>query len=190
MNSVEIIVVIIMIILVVFYIQNQNFEVEYVVSNVDGKRYLVKNLPDKKKAADRLARLNIQLKKLIHEMEKRFPHDESVKRLKQNYRPANISEGSEKHTYTSYSINKGEKIVFCLRSRDGSNKLVPFNVLKYVAIHELSHLMTKEIGHPKRFWDNFKKLLNIAIDIGIYKRIDYSKNPAKYCGLTIKSSVI
>lgn len=190
MNSVEIIVIIIMIILVVFYINNQNFEVEYVISNVDGKRYLVKNLPDKKKAADTLARLNIQLKKLISEMEKRFPDDESVQRLKKNYRPSNISEGSEKHTYTSYSINKGEKIVFCLRARDASNKLVSFNVLKYVAIHELSHLMTKEIGHPKVFWDNFKKLLNVAIDAGIYKKIDYSKKPARYCGLTIKSSVI
>jgi hypothetical protein len=190
MNSVEIVITIIMIILIVFYIQNQNFEVEYVISNVDGNRYLVKNLPDKKKAADMLAKLNISLQKLITEMERQHPEDEAVKRLKSNYRPANISEGSEKHTYTSYSINKGEKIVFCLRARDGSNKLVPFNVLKYVAIHELAHLMTRDIGHPKVFWDNFKRLLLVAVEIGVYKKTNYAESPAKYCGLTIKSSVI
>lgn len=190
MNSVEIIILLIMLILIVFYVHNQNFEVEYVISNIDGRRYLVNNLPDKRKAADTLARLNNKLKKLIAEMAHRYPKDESVKRLQKNFVPDNVSEGSEKHTYTSYSINKGERVVFCLRSRDGSNQFVSFNVLMYVAVHELAHLMTKEIGHPPIFWENFKRLLQVAIDTGLYKHQNYAKHPTQYCGITIKSSVI
>lgn len=190
MNSVEILVIIIMLILVVFYVNNQNFEVEYVISNVDSRRYLVKNLPDKKKAANMLGRLNQRLVRLIKKMSVRFPNDESVKRLKKNFRPENVSEGSEKHTYTSYSVNKGERIVFCLRARDGSERFVPFNVLMYVAIHELAHLMTLEIGHPPVFWENFKRLLKFAIDEGLYEHEDYSKNPTPYCGLMIKSNIL
>jgi hypothetical protein len=50
--------------------------------------------------------------------------------------------------------------------------------------------MTKEIGHPPTFWKNFKRLLTVAIDAKIYKKIDYAKNPVEYCGLSIKSSVV
>ena len=79
-------------------------------------------------------------------------HIESLKRLKKNYRPNNITESSPGNKYTSYSINKGDKIVFCLRSKDGSNKLEDINTMMFVAIHELAHLMTKSIGHTTEFW--------------------------------------
>lgn len=190
MNLSEIFVITIMAIIIVFYIQGQNMEVEYVVSDIDGRRYLVKNLADKKDAANLLAKLNESLEMLIKEMKKEYPGSADVKRLESNYNPETISEGTENSNYTSYSVNKGEKIVFCLRSRDGNDKLVPLNVLKYVAIHELGHLMTQEIGHPPVFWENFKKLLTVAVKRGIYKQTNYSKTPVKYCGLTIKSSVI
>ena len=60
----------------------------------------------------------------------------------------------------------------------------------YVAIHELAHLMTKEIGHPPELWRNFKILLQEGIRIGIYEKIDYSKEPVKYCGMKIKSNIL
>ena len=190
MNASEIIVIMIMVTIIVFYIQNENVEVEYVLSNIDGRRYLVKNLEDKQKAADILAKLNKSLIKLVNIMVKELPDSEDTQRLKGNFNPDNISEGTESTNYTSYSVNKGEKIVFCLRSRDTEQKLVPLNTLKYVAIHELAHLMTKEIGHPPAFWENFKILLTMAVKHGIYKKVDYELKPTKYCGLTIKSSVI
>lgn len=190
MNIVEGFILTIMIVLIIFYIQHQNIEVEYVVSSLDGRTYLVKNLPDKKEAANMLGRLNQTLQKLILKMKEKYPDSKDVERLDTNFSPDSLSEGTETSNYTSYSVNKGEKIVFCLRSRDGEDKLVAINVLKYVAIHELAHLMTKEIGHPPSFWDNFKKLLEVAIDEGLYKHTNYSKKPVKYCGMTIKSSVI
>lgn len=190
MNFIDSVIFVIMLLLITFYIQSHSFEVEYVVSNVDGRRYLVKGLPDKKEAADVLAKLNKKLQKLINEMKSMYPEDEDVRRLANNYNPDNLSEGTDESNYTSYSVNKGEQIVFCLRSRDGRNKLVPMNVLTYVAIHELAHLMTKEIGHPPVFWKNFKRLLVVAVEKNIYQKTDYSSKPTKYCGLTIKSSVI
>jgi hypothetical protein len=190
MNIIEGFILTIMIVLIIFYIQNQNIEVEYIISSVNGKSYLVKNLPDKKEAANLLAKLNNTLQNLISKMQETYPDSEDVKRLVSNYDPDSLSEGTETSNYTSYSVNKGEKIVFCLRSRDGNDKLVPINVLKYVAIHELSHLMTKEIGHPQQFWENFKLLVQVAVKNKLYRNTNYSNKPVKYCGITIKSSVI
>ena len=190
MNITEAFILTIMIVLILFYIQYQNIEVEYVVSSVDGRAYLVKNLPDKKKASNLLAKLNNTLQTLIVKMKNKYPESEDVQLLVSNYNADSLSEGTESSNYTSYSVNKGEKIVFCLRSRDGEDQLVPINVLKYVAIHEIAHLMTKEIGHPPQFWENFKLLLQVAIDEGLYKHTNYTKKPVKYCGMTIKSSVI
>lgn len=190
MNASEIFISIVFVVIIVFYIQTQVVEVEYVVSNVDGRRYLVKNLPDKKKAADMLARVNKKLQKIISVMVKKYPSDPDVLRLKSNYNPESLSEGTDKSNYTSYSVNKGEQIVFCLRSRDGDDTLVSLNVLTYVAVHELAHVMTKEIGHPQSFWDNFKRLLQVAVDENLYKKTNYAKTPVKYCGLTIKSSIL
>ena len=34
-------------------------------------------------------------------------------------------------------------------------------------------------------WENFKFILGNAVEIGIYKPIDYKKKPKGYCGMTI-----
>jgi len=60
----------------------------------------------------------------------------------------------------------------------------------YVAIHELAHLMTKEVGHTTTFWQNFKFLLQEAITINIYKDYDFNKKPKDYCGIKITSSIL
>jgi len=194
MNTPDKVFIVIMCVLIVFYIKNQYYaEVEVVYSKIDGRAYVVKSLPNKDKAADILAKMNRRLIILVKHMSKNQGEkfvQADVDRLNENFNPDNISEGTDKTNYTSYSINKGEKIVFCLRSRDGKDTLVDLNTVMYVAVHELGHLMTEEIGHPTSFWTNFRILLKEAITLGLYKKVDYAAQPVKYCGIHIKSSVV
>jgi hypothetical protein len=95
--------------------------------------------------------------------------------------------GDEK--YTSYTVNKGEKIYFCLRSKV-LNEIHDMNTLLYVVIHEMSHIACPEYGHTPLFYSIFRFLLRIGIDIGIYKDVDYRYNPANYCGMTINEYIL
>lgn len=178
----------IMIVILVMYIQNYYNEIERVVSKVDGRKYIVRKLDDSQQAANLLARINKDLLALIHHMMAKYPNREDAKRLYQNFNPDSISEGSIDSGYTSYSVNKGEKIILCIRQKD--NSFVSQNVLMYVAIHELAHLMTEEVGHTDTFWDNFKFLLEEAIKINLYVKVDFNNAPKDYCGIKITTSVI
>lgn len=79
----------------------------------------------------------------------------------------------------SYTINK-KKIYLCLR--DEHRQYYDFNMLIYVAIHEISHVLCDEIGHTPKFYDIFKELLGKAEKMQIYD----SKKPIirNYCGHT------
>jgi predicted metal-dependent hydrolase len=178
----------VMIVVLIMYVQNYYNEVEYVVSKVDGRSYLVRKLDDSQQAADLLATLNKDLMRVIQHVMAKYPNREDIRRLYNNYNPNAISEGSIESGYTSYSVNKGEKIILCIRQKD--NSFVGKNILLYVAIHELAHLMTEEVGHTPGFWDNFKSLLNDAMDIGVYTKVDFNNSPKDYCGIKITTSVV
>jgi predicted metal-dependent hydrolase len=115
---------------------------------------------------------------------------EDIDRLVANFNPDNFSETTPDAKYTSYSVNKGEKIVFCMRDKKDGEELVKENIMTFVAIHELGHLMTKSVGHEPEFWNSFKLLLKVAIDNGIYKNIDFNNTPKDYCGVKITDSPI
>lgn len=188
MNFLNAFVIILIILMVVMFIQNQYNEVEYVKSSIDDRSYLVRRLPDSQAAANYLASVNQKLTKLVHHMMAKYPEDEEVQQLYNNYSPDSISEGSVDSGYTSYAVNKGQKLILCIRQRNMS--FVDEQIVLYVAIHEVAHIMTKEIGHTSRFWDNFKFLLDEAIMLGIYKYMDYNKNPKDYCGIKISNTIL
>lgn len=189
MTFVKLFVIVMMIAIVVFYMKQYYGEIEYMTSNIDGRNYLVRKLPDRQQAADMLAQINKDCERLIQHLRSAYKDNEDVRRLYKNFNPENVSEGSNENGYTSYSINKGEKIILCIRQKD-TNEIIDKNVLMYVTIHELAHLMTKEVGHTQTFWDNFKFILTEAVQIGIYTKVDYAKSPVKYCGIKITSSII
>jgi hypothetical protein len=183
----EAFIVFVMVLIIVMYVRQHYGEVELFKAS-DGRRYVVRKLPDRQRAAELLVRINGRLQRLVQHMVARFPGDRDVERLHTNYNPEALSEGGTEVGYTSYSVNKGEKIVMCLRQPD--NTLVDDNVLMYVAVHELGHLMTNEIGHTPTFWSNFKRLANEAVAIGVYTRVDFGARPEPYCGISITSSVV
>lgn len=167
------------------YFESNSDESEYIKSKIDNREYLVQKLDDKQDAANLLAKINQNIIKLINHLKKIYPSDPRIIRLSNKFNPNNIIETGLNSSYTSYSVNKGEKVSLCLRSRDGKNKLTDLNTLMFVALHEVAHIMTLSIGHTKEFWTNFKFLLKEAIKIGIYKKVDYNTEPQKYCGIEV-----
>jgi len=163
-------------------------EVIYIKSSVDNNEYLVRNLDSKKEAADILAKLRIKLEKICEVMKMKYPNDESIERMNKRFNSDNITESGKNNQYTSYSVNKGEKIVFCIRQKDDTESFVDENTLTFVAIHELAHIMTKSVGHTTEFWDNFKLLLKESIENKLYIKENYSSNPKDYCGIKVSDS--
>ncbi len=184
MDFTAIFIISIVIFFIYFNFKNSFLNITYVRSQIDNRLYLVRNVLDKQDAADTLAKINQKLIKLVDYLNKNNKDNVDIQRLSNNFNPDNISENSQFSRHTSYSVNKGEKIVFCIRSKK-TNKLEKENILMFVALHELGHLMTESIGHTDEFWDNFKFLLEEAVKIGIYVKDDFNENPVEYCGTNI-----
>jgi hypothetical protein len=161
-----------------------------VPSTIDHREYLVRDMPDKQKAADLLAGLRQRLMTLTSLLERHYPKDKRVQTLVNRFNPDATTELSA-HTnpkYTSYSVGKGKQIIFCLRSRDKAQALISEQTLTFVAIHELAHVMTISVGHTEEFWENMRFLLANAIEWKLYTPVNYAKKPQPYCGLQITSS--
>ena len=188
MLFVEIFIVFVMVLIVIMFIQKHYSEVEYFRSDADDRYYLVRKMPNMSEAANYLADINDRLVKLIRHMIAKYPDNADAIQLYKKYNPSALSEGSVESGFTSYSINKGEKLILCIRQKDQS--FVDKNIVMYVAIHELAHIMTKDIGHTSAFWNNFKFLLNEAVSIGIYIKKDFKNKPEEYCGIQINNSII
>jgi len=187
-NFISIIIASIILISIFLIYESKYSELIYVKSSIDGEEYLCRNREDKEKAADILATIKQRLTAIVHYMRKNHSDDLSVKRLVQKFKPKQISESISGTKYTSYSVNKGEKIVFCIRSKTNEENLIDINTLMFVAIHELAHIMTKSIGHTSEFWSNMKILLKAGIRENLYVRQDFKSNPVPYCGTTITDS--
>ena len=169
------------------YFDSDSFQLKCIVSTVDGNKYCVREREKLNKAADLLAIITSKCKKLVEYVYEKYPNKDNVKRLHDGFNPKKVMETLPTSTYTAYSENKGEKIAFCLnKSKKGEDSnMIDEHTLTFVAIHELSHVATKSIGHKSEFWENFKFLLQEAKEAGIHDPKDYKKAPEKYCGMTI-----
>ena len=169
----------------------QNLNLTSVESTVDGREYTVRKLPDKLDAANKLAEINKSLTKLVKFVyEDKNKDTDKVKGILQLYTkfdPNNLTENTPGGKYTAYSVNKGEQLALCLRNVP-DNTFIDNNTIYFVAIHELAHIMTDEIGHTPKFWSNMKYLLHKAHGIGVYNPVDYKKKPVDYCGQEINST--
>jgi len=163
-NNIFNIVIVIFIIIVAskLYFSSDSFNLRCIISDVNGNKYCVRDRNKLELAADRLAHVNNNLNKLVT-----LPTSE----------------------FTAYSENKGEKLAFCLDTEKNSKgRLIDMNTLMYVALHEVSHIATKSIGHNDEFWNNFKFMITEAKEINIYNPVDYKKEPARYCGMNISDN--
>jgi hypothetical protein len=177
----------ILIICIYMYTDTDSFQLKCIVSTVDGNKYCVRERDNLNEAADLLAGVTEKCKKLVKYMDDKYNDKENVIRLVNGYNPKKVMETLPTSEYTAYSENKGEKLAFCLNESktDPSSNLIDEHTLTFVALHELSHIMTKSIGHKSEFWENFKFLLQNAKDAGIHDPADYKKKPKEYCSMKI-----
>lgn len=180
--------------IILFILIKKKFKsINYVKAN-DGINYMVYPSADEIEKANLLSELINKLFRLkTHLVEKKSDEKWSkyISLLNENFNETKTSiyETDPSSNLTSYSVNKGEELAFCLRCKD-TNKLHDINTLIYVGIHEISHIACPEIGHGDLFKEIFKHFCLEAISINIYKDEDYSVNPTRYCGMNLNSSIL
>ena len=194
----------IFIILLLFFIVIYNYKYNYKVSvkyitAYDTKSYLVNDLPDAQKAADTLAKIMEIINKLVDNIVEDYTNNKidnddkkyinNIKIIKERLPYVIISENLANSEFTSYSVNKGEELVFCIRDRKKYG-IQPINELLYVAIHEIAHIGCPEIGHTKIFHDINIYLLKKAIQYNLYRYIDYNIDNKEYCGMTLTTTIL
>lgn len=155
----------------------------------DGLQYEMQNLPNKEKAVEVMASIHGNLVKL-YEYYKTTPNvssDPAVARFVARFSSDVFVENDMASPDTSYSENKGQKIVVCLRDKTKPPQypIIDENTIMFVMLHEMAHLMTETIGHTQEFWTNFKRILHDAVQLGIYHPVNYAQRPTPYCGMTI-----
>ncbi len=163
----------------------------YVKSYIDNQYYYVKNFNNKQQVADTLATIKLKIKILIKflQEENNEEYKPYLNRLINKINNIEFEENLLNNDSTSYSVNKGEELVFCLKSKK-TDKMHDINLIMYVVLHEIAHIMCPEYGHGALFIKIFKYITEEAIKLGIYKKIDFENNPQEYCGMTINSSII
>lgn len=145
------------------------------------------DLPYSTDARELLTNITSNALKLITYVKERYPNDEGIQALVDRYKPDEMYEGRPGDLNNTYTENKGERMVICLR--DTTNKLHEENLVMFPLIHELAHLA--DIDYDPSHGENFKKYFRILLEdaqrIGIYKHIDFPNNPKEFCGMNIKT---
>ena len=165
------------------------FHVDHMVSStLDHEEYVVvEEYDNKQEAANILAKINQMFVRVITHLKRNRmngPYAEQIVYLASNYSPIVLGEHIPTNLkFTSYVAQKGVKIRMCLRPIENRRIFHDMNTLKFVALHELSHLAVRSYGHDESFWSMFRFILLEASSIGEIKLVDYSKFPQPYCGL-------
>ena len=194
MSAIYVFLLILLIVIIAVFIKVQNTNVIYVKSDLDKQYYLVRDLNDKQQASNILAKIKQNILGLTEYLKQnigKYPeYRDYIEQLASRIKNVEVLESTEDSVYTSYSVNKGEQIVFCLRSRHIHNQIHKFNLLMYVVLHEMSHVACPEYGHTLLFKKIFAFITTIAIQLGLYSKIDFGQNAEEYCGLMITDSII
>lgn len=175
------------------YLENADINI---IKGIDGINYYVRNNNDKGEAVSILCELRQKIKKLIKFIEKNDSNDEEYKIYKENINLiknkidfVKFKETPKSSNYTSYSVNKGEELFLCIRSKK-TNEIHDINDLLYVAIHEIAHIGCPEIGHTNLFFKINLYLLKKAVEFNLYKYDNYNSNPKEYCGINLNNSLL
>jgi hypothetical protein len=172
----------------------------YVKSNLDNQFYSVRNRNNKQTKADLLALIRIKLETIVKSLaNSEHSSNEAVARLIANWnRGVTVKEIGNLETDAAYVINK-QYMSFCLPD-DTVKSLDKINLMTYVGIHELAHIMSIETGHGEEFVKNFMFLLNYSKglkyldpvtqkELPVYIQLDKLNTDDNYCGVPLINSI-
>ena len=175
---------------------------EYITSTIDNNTYKVRKGSDQQLKADILAVLNGKFTIIVNNLKNdpNYFSNEAVQRLISNWENGvTIKEIGNMEKDAAYVINK-KNMSFCLQKTSNQVILEELNLITYVAIHELAHIMSSEIGHGSEFIDNFEFLLSYAKNIiyydpllkrqvPLYIQLNKLNTSDSYCGVNLENSV-
>jgi hypothetical protein len=79
--------VFIIFIIIKIYLDNDMFQLTCIVSDINGKKYCVRERKNMKKASDLLANTTENLEKLVEHLKNSYPEQDNVKYLVKNFNP-------------------------------------------------------------------------------------------------------
>lgn len=182
-------------IIIIFIFLFTNVQEDLKIVTIDGNNIAVRDSRDMYDGAVLLNTLisnMYSLRNILVNNIAQYPEQrEYIELLANNFnrRRTKIYENSHQSNYTSYSVNKGEEFVFCLRCRK-SLQLHSLNLLMYVAVHEMAHAGCPEVGHTPLFNRIFRFYLQEAVKYNLYKYENYSQSPVEYCGLRLYTNIL
>jgi hypothetical protein len=172
----------------------------HIKSRLDNKYYSVRNRSNQQTKADLLALIRLKLETIVTSLRNsEYSTNPAVARLITNWnRGVTVKEIGNLETDAAYVINK-QYMSFCLPD-DTANSLNKINLMTYVGIHELAHIMSDETGHGDEFVKNFEFLLNYSKrlmytdpltqrQLPVYIQLDKLNTDDNYCGVPLINSI-
>ena len=170
---------------------------------IDNKSYKIRRGPEAQERVNNLALIRLKLETIVKALENdtEYNYYNSVKRLVKNWNTGiSIKEIGMLENDAAYVIDK-HNMSFCLRKSPSGGELESLNLLTYVAIHELAHVMSIETGHSDEFQQNFKFLLEYSKRLfftnpldgttgPLYVTIDPETTDSAFCGVEISPGAI
>lgn len=186
----------ILIFIIVFYVVFAMKDTTLETIEVDGDKILVRKSRNMKASAillnELINRMYLLRDYLVANVET-FPEEyqQYILYMEKNFNRnrTKIFETSLDSNYTSYAVDKGAELVFCLRCKS-SGALHRINLLMYVAVHEMAHTACPESGHTPLFNKIFKFMLEQAIILQLYYYEDYSAHHVEYCGMKLYTNIL
>lgn len=189
--SIAVIAIVLLAVILVLYLSRHKTRILSPTTD-NANQYLVQDFADAARSADMLNQIDQRINKLFDYLQanetKWSEYRPYIEQLLANKDRIKLTEASPKSRHTSYTVNKGEEIAICLRNPAGN--IHDINTIMYVTIHELAHVACPEIGHTALFRQIFVFLLERAIEINIYDKVNYRQTPQPYCGIVIKENLL
>ena len=176
-------------------------------SSLDNNIYKVRNGSNKQLRADYLAFMNAKLNTIVSSLKNHtvYINDQAVQRLIKKWESGvSIKETGFLESDAAYVINK-KYMSFCLQDSPffgnlKTTSLEDTNLITYVGIHELSHIMSISTDHGEEFIKNFNFLLNYAKGLmfinpftntteSLYIPLNSLKTADNFCGVKLENSI-